>query len=116
VVDDRLATVEGTSISNNSTGTLTFQDDQDHTVEKVQLIEDSGTSLAGATGTISIGGDSITDQVVPLGVLTDRYADLFTFMVDLPQNTEFELAIDNGSGGSITVDLVLYYSDHMGSG
>jgi hypothetical protein len=114
MVDDRLATIEGTSISNNSTGTLTFQDDEAHMIEKVELVEDSGTSLAGATGTISIGGDSITDQVVPLAVLTENYRDLFPFMVELPANTEFELAVDNGSGSSVTLDVVLYFSDHMG--
>lgn len=113
MVTDRLATIEGTSISNGSTGTLTYQDDETHMIEKVQLVEDTSTALNGATGTISIGGDSVTDQVVPLEVLTDNYRDLFTVMLELPSNTEFELAVDNGSGSAITIDVVLYFSDHM---
>jgi hypothetical protein len=113
MVDDRLATIEGTSIGNGSTGTLTYQDDESHMIEKVQLVEDSGTALNGATGTVSIGGDSVTDQVVPLEVLTDNYRDLFPMMLELPSNTEFELAVDNGSGSSVTLDVVLYFSGHM---
>jgi len=113
MVDDRLATIEGTSISNGSTGTLTYQDDETHTVEKVQLVEDTGTALHGATGTVSIVGDRVTDHVVPLEVLTDNYRDLFPMMFELPANTEFELAVDNGSGSSVTLDVVLYFSDHL---
>jgi hypothetical protein len=113
MVDDRLATIEGTSIGNGSTGTLTYQDDESHMVEKVQLVEDTSTALNGATGTVSIGGDSVTDQVVPLEVLTDNYRDLFPMMFELPANTEFELAVDNGSGSSVTLDVVLYFSDHL---
>jgi hypothetical protein len=35
-------------------------------------------------------------------------------MLELPQNTEFELAVDNGSGSSITIDVVLYFDGGMG--
>jgi hypothetical protein len=114
MVDDRLATIEGTAITNGGTATLTYQDDTAHTIEKIELVEDAGTALNGATGTVSIGGDSVTDQVVPLEVLTENYQDLFPMMLELPQNTEFELAVDNGSGSSITIDVVLYFDGGMG--
>ena len=45
--------------------------------------------------------------------MTDNYRDLFKVMLSLPSNTELELAVDNGSGSAITIDVVLYFSDHM---
>jgi hypothetical protein len=114
MVDDRLATVEGSSVSDGSTGTLVYEDNEPHTVEAIQVIEESGTTLDATTGTLSIKGDTFTDQVVPLAALQENYRDLFKFNVELPSNTELELSFTNANGGSVTVNLVLYFA--MGGG
>jgi hypothetical protein len=111
MVDDRLATIEGTSTADGATESLTYQDNESHTIEKMQVIEEGGGTLGATTGTVTIGGDSITDQNVPLSAFQGDYVDLFTLDVSLPANTEFELSYTNASGGSVTVNVVLYFSD-----
>lgn len=109
MVDDRLATIEGSSLADGSTASLTYEDNEDHVIEKVQVIEEAGTTLDATTGTLSIKGDTFTDQVVPLAALQENYRDLFEFGVDLPSNTEFELSFTNENGSSVTVNVVLYF-------
>lgn len=107
--DDRLATVEGASLSDGSTETLTYEDNEAHVIEKVQVIEEGGTTLDASTATLSIKGDSFTDQNVVVSALQENYRDLYAVDVDLPANTEFEFAYTNNSGGSVTVNVILYF-------
>jgi len=109
MVDDRLATIEGSSLADGATKTLTYEDNEPHVIEKVQVIEESGTTLDASTATLSIKGDSFTDQTVVVSALQENYRDLFEFGVDLPANTEFELALTNSNGSSITVNVVLFF-------
>jgi hypothetical protein len=113
---DRLASIEGTGTADGATSELTFQDDESHTIEKVQVIEEGGTTLDQSTATISIKGDSVTDQAVPVSALQENYRDLFKMDLELPPNTEFAFSFTNDSGGSVTINVVLYFSDHMMSG
>jgi len=113
MAEDRLATIEGGGTADGATSELTYQDDEPHTIERVQVFEEGGTELDQSTATITIKGDSVTDQVVPVNALQEAYSDLFTMDLDLPSNTEFAFSFTNSSGGSVTVNVVLYFSGFM---
>jgi hypothetical protein len=104
----KVFTLEGSSVSNGSTETLTESDDQSWNIEKVQVTEESGGNLGGGTATISIAGDSTTDQVVAVETLRDSYGDLPTLDLDWPSNTQFEFDFSNNTGGSVTINVSLW--------
>lgn len=110
MAEDRLATIEGGAIADGATAELTYQDDESHTIKRVQVFEEAGATLDASTATISVKGDSVTDQVVPVAALQESYSDLFSMDLSLPSNTEFSFSVTNDSGGSVTLNVVLYFS------
>jgi hypothetical protein len=110
VPDDRVATIEGSSVADGATASLTYEDNEAHTIEKIQVVEEAGTTLDASTATLSIKGDSFTDQNIVLSALQGDYTDLYPFDVELPANTEFELSFTNDNGSSVTINVVLYFA------
>lgn len=112
----RLFTLEGSSTADGSTEQLTDADDESWVITEVQVFEEGGTTLDGSTATISIAGDSVTDQNVPIAALQEAYEDLPPMDLDWPQNTQFEFDWTNSSGSSATVNVVLYVQPMSGTG
>jgi len=112
----RLFTIEGASVSDNGTESLTESDDESWMITEVQVFEESGTTLDGSTGTISISGDSVTDQNIVLASLQEPYAELPPMDLEWPSNTQFELSYTNDSGGSTTLNVLLWVEPMSGSG
>jgi len=108
MVDTEIFTIEGSSVSDGSTEQLTEADDESYVINKVQVIEESGTDLNGSTASISIAGDSITDQNVPISALQEPHEDLRTLDLEWPSNRQFEFDWTNSSGSSATINVVLY--------
>jgi hypothetical protein len=112
----RVFTIEGGSVSDGATEELSEADDEAWTIEEVQVVEESGSDLPASTATISIQGDSVTDQNVPIATLQESYSDLPPMDLEWPRNTRFEFSWTNSSGGSATVNVVLWVTPASGSG
>jgi len=112
----RVFTLEGSSVSNGSTETLTDSDDQSWVIDKVQVTEESGSNLGGATATISIAGDSVTDQVVDVEALRAEYDELPTLDLEWPSNRQFEFDLSNDSGSTVTINVSLWVEPASGNG
>jgi hypothetical protein len=110
----RVFTIEGASVSDGDTESLTDADDESWTITEVQVFEEGGTTLDGSTATISIQGDSVTDQNIPIAALQGDYSDLPPMDLDWPSNTQFEFDWTNSSGSSATVNVVLYVQPASG--
>jgi len=104
----RVFTLEGSSVSDGGTESLTDSDNESWTITEVQVTEESGTTLDGSTATISIAGDSVTDQSVVISTLQGSYSDLPPMELDWPSNTQFEFDWTNSSGGSATINVLLW--------
>jgi hypothetical protein len=104
----RLFTVEGSSVSNGATDELIESDNKDWIVEKIQVVDESGNLGAVSDVTIRVGGNSITDQVVPLDVLVGDYVDLPEWNFTWPSNKQLEFSYTNESGSGITLDFIVY--------
>lgn len=108
VPDTRVFTLEGSSTSDGNSEELTKTDNEDHTIEKVQVVEGSGTDLTGSTATLQVRGDSVTDQVVPISVLQYPYEDLPEMGLEWAQGQQFKFSWTNASGSSATVRVLLW--------
>lgn len=104
----RVFTLEGTSVSDGSTESLTESDDESWVIEKVQVFEESGTTLDASTATISIAGDSVTDQSVIVAALQGDFVDIPTMDLEWPSNRTFEFDYTNSSGSAATVNVLLW--------
>jgi len=104
----RVFTLEGSSITDGNTETLTESDDSSWVIEKVQVTEEGQAALNGATATVSVSGTSFTDQTVALGSLQAEYEDLPHMGIVWPSNSQFEFDYTNNSGSSATVNVVLW--------
>lgn len=94
--------------SGGGTGTITDSDDKSWVIEEIQLSENAQNDLSGATGTISIGGNSVTDQSVDLATLQESYADLPPLNIIWPANNQFQLDVTNNSGNNINLEVSLW--------
>jgi len=108
-VGTRVFTLEPSQIaSGGGTATLTESDDQSWVIEKIQVTEDGANDVGGATATISIAGDTVTDQNVDLGAHQDAYADLPPIHLVWPSNNQLEISITNNSGNSVNLSIMLW--------
>jgi len=104
----RLFTVQGSSVANGASDELTESDNEDFIIEKVKVIDEENNLGDDSDVTIQIGGNSITDQVVPLVELTQDHSDLPVLNLNWPSNKQLRFSYTNDSGGSITLKFVVY--------
>jgi len=110
----RVFTLEGSSVTDGSTEQLTDSDDGSWMIKKVQVFEESGTTLDASTATISVAGDNITDQNVVIASLQESHSDLPTMDLEWPRNNQFEFDWTNDSGGSATINVLLWVQPNNG--
>jgi hypothetical protein len=94
--------------SGGGTATITDSDDKSWVIEKLQLTENAQNDLSGATGTISIGGNSVTDQSADLATFQEGYSDLPDLGLVWPSNNQFQLDVTNDSGSNINIEVTLW--------
>jgi hypothetical protein len=108
MVSTRVFNVEGSSVGNGSSDELIESDNDSWVVEKIQVVEESSNLGSTSDVTISVSGNSVTDQSIPLSVLNSDYMDLPEWNFIWQANKQLEFAYTNESGGSITLDFVVY--------
>ena len=106
----RVFTIQGSSVSDGNTETLTDSDDQSWVIEKIQVQETGGNDISDATATISIAGDSVTDQNVQIPHLQNPIDQIPEWDLEWPSNTQFEFDWTNNDGGGRTIDVALWVS------
>lgn len=104
----RVFTVEGSQVSNGSSDELTESDNDSWVIERVQVRDEDGNLGSVSDVTISVGGNSVTDQVLPLDTLAAEYDQLPPMNLNWPQNTQLKFAYTNESGGNVTLDFVVW--------
>jgi len=108
VNDEVVFNIEGGTVSDGSTEQLTESDNESWMIKKIQVIETSGTDLTASTATISIMGDSVTDQNINISSLQENYRDLPELDLEWPQQKDFEFDWTNSSGGDATIMVQLW--------
>lgn len=104
----------GSSVSDAGTETQTESDNEDWVIKKIQVQETGGNDLTDATATISVGGDSVTDQNVQIPTLQESIDRVPEWNLDWPSNTQFEFDWTNNDGGSRTIDVMLWVEPGSG--
>lgn len=104
----RVFTVEGSSVSNGNSDELTESDNEDFIIERVRVIDEEGNLGDDSDVTIQIGGNAITDQVIPLDDLEKDITDVPALNVNWPSNKQLRFSYTNDSGDSITLKFVVY--------
>ena len=110
----RVFTVEGSSVANGASDELTEADNDDWIIEKVKVIDEEGNLGDVSDVTLQIAGNSLVDQSVPLTVLDETHGDLPVWNAYWPSNKQLRFSYTNESGGSITLDFVVYVRDGSG--
>lgn len=104
----RVFTVEGSSVSNGNSDELQQSDNKDWVIERVRVVDESGNLGNVSDATIKVGGNSLTDQVIPLADLQNDLSDVPVWNAYWPANKTLEFSYTNESGASITLDFVVY--------
>lgn len=104
----RVFTIEGSSVGNGATETLTESDNESWVINQIQVTEESATVLNDSPATISIAGTSYTDRNVIISSLQESHSDLPPLDIEWPSNRQFEFDWTNDSGGSATINVMLW--------
>lgn len=113
----RVFTLEGSSVAGGGTESLTDSDNESWVIKKVQVEEEGNNALSGSTATISIQGNQVTDQNVPVELLRDDFEALPELDLEWPSNTQFEFDWTNGTGAtSFTINVSLWVEPMQGGG
>jgi hypothetical protein len=104
----RVFTVEGSSVSNGNQDELTAQDNDPWVIEKILVRDEEGNLGSTSDVTIQVGGNSITDQAVPLDVMATDIDSAPTWMAYWPANKTLRFSYTNEAGDSITLDFVVF--------
>lgn len=112
----RVFTVEGSSVANGNSDELVEADNDDWVIEKIKVVDEEGNLGNVSDVTIQVGGDSLTDQVIPLDELTQGHGDLPVWNAYWPANKDLKFSYTNESGASITLDFTVYVRDGSGVG
>jgi hypothetical protein len=111
----RVFTLEpGQVTSGGGTASVTESDNESWTIDKIQVVEEGGDTVAGVTATIQIAGDSFTDQEVDLGSLQGDYENLPPMDVEWPSNRQFQADLTNNAGSDVTPRILLWVSPMQG--
>lgn len=105
---ERVFTLEGGSVGDGASEQLTESDNESWMIEKIQVREESGTSLDGSAATISIAGTSVTEQNVIIDSLQAEYSEIPPMDLEWPEQKQFEFDWTNSSGSSATVNVMLW--------
>jgi hypothetical protein len=104
----RVFNVEGSSVADGNQDELTAQDNNPWVIETI-LVRDEEGNLGTATDvTVQVGGNSVTDQSVPLDVLATDIDSAPTWMVYWPENKTLRFSYTNEAGNSITLDFIVF--------
>jgi len=104
----RAFTIEGSSVSDGSSDEIADSDNESYVVERIKVIDEEGNLGTDSDVTIQIGGNSVTDQSIPLDELAKDYNDLPALNAVWPSNKQLRFSYTNDSGGSVTLKFVVY--------
>jgi len=107
----RVFNVEGESVANGASDELVESDNQDWVIEKIKVIDEEGNLGDTSDVTVQVSGNSLTDQNLPLSTLTQSHGDLPVWNAYWPSNKQLRFSYTNESGGSVTLDFVVYVRD-----
>jgi hypothetical protein len=108
MTETRLFTVETSSVADGSSNEVTEADNDSFVIEKVKVLDEEGNVGDTTNLTIQIGGNSITDQSIPVSELQQTHGDLPVLHVNWPANNQLRFSYTNEAGGSITLKFVVY--------
>jgi hypothetical protein len=108
MTNTRLFTVQGGSVADGGSDELAESDNEDYVIERIKVIDEEGNLGTDSDVTIQVGGNAVTDQVIPLDELAKDYNDLPAFNAVWPSNKQLRFSYTNDSGGSITLKIVVY--------
>jgi hypothetical protein len=111
----RVFTVAGGSVSNGASDELTESDNEDFVIEYIRVLDEEDNLGVDSDVTIQIGGNSITDQVIPLDDLAKTYDELPELNIVWPSNKQLRFSYTNDSGNSITLKFVVYVREATSS-
>jgi hypothetical protein len=111
----RVFNVETSSVSNGSSNTVVEADNDSWVVERIQVRDEEGNLGTTSDVTIRVAGNSITDQNVPLDLLTDDYESVPKWEFVWQSNRDLEFSYTNESGGSVTLDFTLWVREATGN-
>jgi len=104
----RVFTIEANSVGAGNSNEVSDSDNEDYVVEKVRVIDEEGNLGLDSDVTIQIGGNAVTDQVIPLADLDKDLADVPTMNINWPSNKQLRFSYTNDAGASITLKFVVY--------
>jgi len=104
----RVFTIEANSVGAGNSNEVSDSDNEDFVVEKVRVIDEDDNLGLDSDVTIQIGGNAVTDQVIPLADLDKDLADVPTMNINWPSNKQLRFSYTNDAGASITLKFVVY--------
>jgi hypothetical protein len=104
----RLFTVEAGTVSSGASNEVSETDNESYIIEKVKVLDQNSNISADTDVTIQIGGNSITDQVIPVTELNQDHGDLPVLNLNWPENKQLQFSYTNDETDDITLKFVVY--------
>jgi len=115
MTETRLFTVETSSVADGASNEVTEADNDSFVIEKVKVLDEEGNVGDTTNLTIQIGGNSITDQSIPVSELQQTHGDLPVLHVNWPSNNQLRFSYTNEAGASIRLKFVVYVYEAGGN-
>jgi len=96
------------SISSGSYAEVEWTPDEDVQIEKILLVERSGTSLNAVTVYIMVGSDVWTKDFVNATVFEGEYNQLFPVNRSVPKGQKIYVKITNSGTSAVNIDVIFY--------
>jgi len=98
----------GSSVAAAGNESLTDADNESWVIERIQVTEESATTLDASTATVSVGGNNVTDSSVIVSTMQADYDRVPVWDVAWPANKTFEFSWTNNSGAAATINVNLW--------
>jgi len=98
-------------VSNGNSSEQTLSDNSDWVVEKITVVDEDGNLGDVSNVTIQVGGNSVTDQDIPLNELDNNLENVPVWNSYWPSNKQLKFSYTNESGSNITLKFVVYVRD-----
>ncbi|MGC9086791.1 MAG: hypothetical protein ACP5IT_11415 [Thermoproteota archaeon] len=86
---------------------FSWNSDDDYTLHRIHIIEESGLSLFKEDTTVTIDETTLTKEAVPASLFAPDILLSPILDVSLPEDKKFKLTITNNESSAITVRVVL---------
>jgi len=110
----RVFTDTGSQVSDGNSNEQTLSDNDDWVIERIRVIDEDGNLGDTSNVTIQVGGNSVTDQEIPLDDLEKDLPDVPVWNSFWPANKQLRFSYTNDSGSNITLKFVVYVRDGSG--